>query len=216
MLFRSVAAGNSGLDTYEERHIDTPADANDILTIGSVDHNGQHSTFSSIGPTADGRIKPELCAIGRAAAYINPATGNTTTANGTSFATPIMAGVAACVWQAHPEWTAMKVRRQLIDNATQHTHPDTLCGYGITDAMKAAQQEPATLNTGSQHIVPYPNPTHDVIHLYSDGPTAPWQLTDTSGQSMMSGHTSHIDISPLPQGIYLLHINNKTHKIVKL
>ncbi|MDR0368540.1 MAG: S8 family serine peptidase, partial [Bacteroidales bacterium] len=94
------SAGNSG--EMQWRKISSPADAKDILTVGGIDIHGKRASFSSYGPTADGRIKPDACAVGRNAYAANPF-GKTSLINGTSFSSPILAGMVACLWQIFPE-----------------------------------------------------------------------------------------------------------------
>ena len=93
--------------------------------------------FSSYGPSADGRIKPDVCAVGVQAVLIN-AGGNTYRSNGTSFATPLLAGMAASLWSALPNENAMQIRERIIRSADRYSTPDTYqYGYGIPDAWKA-------------------------------------------------------------------------------
>ncbi len=130
------AAGNEGNKDW--KYITSPADADSILTVGAVGVDSAMATFSSYGPSADGRVKPEVCAVGRQSVIINPETDVLRKGNGTSFATPLMAGLAACVWSAHPQETAMQIRQRIIDSAHKKNTPDERYGYGIPDAMKAA------------------------------------------------------------------------------
>ena len=130
-----VAAGNDGNSTWH--YIATPADAGSVITIGAVDANRQPAGFSSYGPTSDGRIKPDVAAIGVNAVVANPNTGNPAFGNGTSFACPIMAGTATCLWQAFPELNNMQVIDALRQSADRFTIPDNRTGYGIPDVKKA-------------------------------------------------------------------------------
>ena len=130
-----VAAGNDGNSTWH--YIATPADADSVITIGAVDANRQPAGFSSYGPTSDGRIKPDVAAIGVNAVVANPNTGNPAFGNGTSFACPIMAGTATCLWQAFPEVNNMQVIDALRQSADRFTIPDNRTGYGIPDVKKA-------------------------------------------------------------------------------
>lgn len=128
------SAGNEGTSSWHKLNV--PADADDILTVGAVDKDGEIAPFSSLGPSQDGRVKPDVCCRGQQAAVIN-GSGLLTTANGTSFASPIMCGMVACLWQAHPELTA----KQLIDlvrrSGDRWLWPDNVYGYGIPDFSKA-------------------------------------------------------------------------------
>ena len=102
-----------------------------------MDVYGQIGAFSSFGPSADGRIKPDVCAVGVSTALITPEE-QVSHNNGTSFATPLIAGLAATLWSALPDENAMQIRERIIRSADRYTHPDTnQYGYGIPDALAA-------------------------------------------------------------------------------
>ena len=127
------SAGNEGDDTW--KRIGCPADAKDILSVGAVDSDRENTTFSSIGNSYDGRIKPDVCSMGMSCTVVDQY-GDITTAAGTSFSSPILCGMVACYWQAHPNLTAIQVIeniRKISDNAE---HPDNVFGYGIPDFSK--------------------------------------------------------------------------------
>lgn len=128
------SAGNSGAGTWKK--ITPPADARDVLAVGAVDHNRRLAAFSSVGNTADGRVKPDVVAMGFGTGVINTH-GNLGKANGTSFASPVVCGLVVCLWQALPQLTA----RQLIDlvrqSADRAPHPDNIYGYGVPDVWRA-------------------------------------------------------------------------------
>ena len=154
-----IAAGNEGDDEWEK--IDLPADADSILTVGAVDEDGNIGYFSSHGPTADGRIKPDVCAVGVRATIVTPS-GSITRQNGTSFATPLLAGLAACLWSALPDESAMQIRERIIRSANRYDDPDPVrYGYGIPDAWKAYTMElpsgveevPSTDNATTQKFI---------------------------------------------------------------
>lgn len=107
-----------------------PADADSIITVGAVDSLRQHAGFSSYGPTADGRLKPTLSAMGVASAVLSPA-GAVVRGNGTSYACPELAGLVAGFWQANPTLTAQEVIGALCRSASQATKPDNTLGFGI-------------------------------------------------------------------------------------
>jgi len=111
--------------------IGSPADAFNVLAIGAVTAEGDHSSFSSAGPSADGRVKPEIVAQGSAA--VSTATGSDGIAfvSGTSFSGPIIAGISSCLWQAFPNATSLEVREAIIQSASQYDSPDETLGYGI-------------------------------------------------------------------------------------
>lgn len=130
-----VAAGNEGNDVWKV--INAPADADSILTVGAVDTEGNIGEFSSYGPSSDGRVKPEVCAVGVKAVLIKP-NESMVYSNGTSFSTPLLAGMAASLWSALPDENAMQIRERIIRSADRYTNPDMhQYGYGIPDAWKA-------------------------------------------------------------------------------
>ncbi len=131
-----IAAGNEG--SKEWKYLSTAADADSILTVGAVGLDSTIAPFSSFGPAADGRVKPEVCAVGYQATLIDPITGQIRKGNGTSYACPLTAGMAACVWSAHPEENAMQIRQRIINSAHKRNNPDDRYGYGIPDAYEAA------------------------------------------------------------------------------
>lgn len=130
-----TAAGNEGNDDWY--YIIAPADADSVISVGAVRSNGSIASFSSHGPTYDGRIKPEVCARGYATACASPAGKGYTAASGTSLATPLVGGAAALVLEAHPDWTPMMVREALMQTASQASTPDNDYGYGIIDVWDA-------------------------------------------------------------------------------
>lgn len=130
------SAGNSGDDSWKK--ITPPADADNVLTVGAVDKKGMLAPFSSIGNTADGRVKPDVVAVGLRADVMGT-DGNLRRANGTSFASPIMCGMVACLWQACPELTAKEVIDLVRRSGDRADFPDNIYGYGIPDMWKAYQ-----------------------------------------------------------------------------
>lgn len=130
------AIGNEGNNAW--KYLSAPSDADGIIAVGAVGVDSAMATFSSFGPSADGRVKPEVCAVGRQSVIINPETDVLRKGNGTSFATPLIAGLAACVWSAHPQETAAQIRQRIIDSANKRNTPDDRYGYGIPDALMAA------------------------------------------------------------------------------
>ena len=133
-----VAAGNEGNKAWH--YISAPADADNILTVGAVNIHDSIAAFSSWGPTADGRVKPEVCATGSQTALINPLNNSVIYGNGTSFACPIIAGMAACLWSAMPHATNMEIRERIIQSADRYTMPHAQYGYGIPNAWQAYEQ----------------------------------------------------------------------------
>jgi serine protease AprX len=127
------AAGNELQNGWEI--IGAPADAERILTVGSVDPNtGYISSFSSVGPTADGRLKPDVCAPGELLYPEEDGDDNYKRIQGTSFATPLVCGFAACVRQIHPEWNTEKLWEEIRKSASLYPYFDYAHGFGIPKA----------------------------------------------------------------------------------
>lgn len=128
------SAGNEG--AKEWRFIGCPADAPDIITVGGVNVHGKRASFSSYGPTADGRIKPDAVAVGRETYVANPR-GVSLRGDGTSFSSPLMSGMIACLWQAFPYKNAFEIMDAVRKSGDRAAAPDSSLGYGITDFLKA-------------------------------------------------------------------------------
>jgi subtilisin family serine protease len=122
------SAGNSGMGQWKK--IGVPADAHDILTIGAVDRNKELAAFSSIGPSHDGRVKPDVVAQGAPTVLIS-GRGTLVHDMGTSFSTPVICGLVACLWQALPDKTALEIIDIVRQSASQYHDPTNIYGYGI-------------------------------------------------------------------------------------
>lgn len=129
------AAGNERDDPFF--YITPPADADSIISVGAVNASGMIAGFSSSGPAFDGRLKPEIVALGVnvTAANFN---GGYSLASGTSLSTPIAAGAGALLLQIHPDWTPIQLRDALARSADRFGNPDNLYGYGLFDTFKAS------------------------------------------------------------------------------
>jgi serine protease AprX len=123
------SAGNEGLSKWQK--IGTPADAPNVITIGSVDKHGFYSTFSSKGINNSPYLKPDFVAMGQKAIVASPS--GTYAGNGTSYSTPIFAGAFACLMQAFPNTEISILKKALQQSASHFNYPDTLYGYGIPD-----------------------------------------------------------------------------------
>ena len=122
------------------KKIGVPADADHIMTVGAMMDDAAHkiAPFSSVGPTQDNRIKPDVVATGAPARLVN-GRGVIMDDMGTSFSAPIVCGMMACLWQAMPGKTAEEIIELVRESSNNHTHPDNIYGYGIPNFWRAYQ-----------------------------------------------------------------------------
>ena len=132
------SAGNSGMGTWKK--IGVPSDADHILTVGAVLNDEPHkiAPFSSVGPTQDLRIKPDIVAIGAPARLVN-GRGVIMDDMGTSFSTPVVCGLMACLWQALRNKTAEEMIELIRQSGNNSEHPDNIYGYGMPNFWRAYQ-----------------------------------------------------------------------------
>jgi subtilisin family serine protease len=130
------SAGNTGMGPWKK--ITVPADADNILTVGAVTPDAPHriAPFSSIGPSQDGRVKPDIVAVGAPTFLVN-GRGVISQDMGTSFAAPIVCGLTACLWQAMPEKTAKEIIELIRQTGNNREHPDNIYGYGLPNFWRA-------------------------------------------------------------------------------
>lgn len=128
------SAGNSGAGSWKK--ITPPGDAENVITVGAISKEGVLAPFSSVGNTADGRVKPDVVAVGLGADVMGT-DGNLRRANGTSFSSPIMCGMVACLWQSCPQLTAKQIIELVRKSGDRADFPNNIYGYGIPDLWKA-------------------------------------------------------------------------------
>ncbi|SEA04697.1 Por secretion system C-terminal sorting domain-containing protein [Flavobacterium gillisiae] len=217
-----ASAGNEGGNSNP--HIGAPADAVSVLAIGAVNSSETRASFSSIGPSYDGRVKPDVMAQGVSAVLSNQY-GDIVTANGTSFSGPIMAGMVASFWQAFPTKTNKEIRALIIQSADRYTAPTAQYGYGIPDFSAALKSTLSLKNLNKNYFVAYPNPTSDYISVqfpesFNKGTVGFYTIL---GQKVLERQvTSPVDtfsLQALSNGIYIYKIESeafsKSGKIIK-
>lgn len=220
-----VAAGNEGASAWH--YISTPADADSIVTVGAVNAAGVTAIFSSYGPASDGRVKPTVASVGQGTALINT-NSQAVFGNGTSFATPNLAGLITCLWQAFPEFTNMEIIEAVKRSSSKYTMPDDRIGYGIPNFHKAYddlfQQKilrQANIILGTDWIKVYPNPfktNFTVLIKPKYTGASSFKLYDVKGNLLLSkvfnlqqGQVRIIkpdNFKPLAKGVYLLNYSN--------
>ena len=220
------AAGNDGNKTW--KYIGVPGDAEGVITVGSVRKDSVYSAFSSIGPSADGRIKPELAALGTST-YVISTSGSTANASGTSFATPVLAGITACYLQAakslKPHLTLQEIQTNLFKTGHIYNNPTAEMGYGIADFQKAYYE--LTSNTVSQTQANQLSQKKAIKLLVDDtkrnilikldtqnhieiGIVRVFSLTgQIVSEKSYSGSYIQINTEKLEKGIYLIQINTE-------
>ena len=213
-----TSAGNEGASPW--RYVTAPADADSVLAVGAVDANGQLALFSSRGPTADGRIKPEVVAMGQGTRIIRP-DGNVGSGSGTSFAAPLITSLAACLWQAKPTIPAQILRKVILESADRYSNPDTAYGYGLPNGAQAlARLTALPQNSSPPTLRLYPNPTTDNLSLFLPDTSLGWYtltLCDESGRLIFSttyrGHTLlTLPTATWRPGIYWLHLSHHQNR----
>jgi serine protease AprX len=189
-----TSAGNMGGGDWQ--YITTPADADSTITVGAVDSLGNYAFFSSTGPSSDGDVKPNVASVGWNTYLILPWGETIVRGNGTSFSSPMIAGMAACLWQSLPHFSAQEIKTLIEVSAHQYHQPDSLMGYGIPD-FYAAYRSITGLNykidEGIAVLSVYPNPfnTELTLLIRSDRDQA-IQLSGTNlmGQDLFSYTTT--------------------------
>lgn len=177
------SAGNSGYTPW--KYIGAPADGFDILAVGAVNGNGTYASFSSIGPSYDQRVKPNVTALGEGTSVVY-ASGTIGPGNGTSFSGPVIAGAAACLWQANPTLTNVQLKSFIEQSASLYPLSDTLIGYGIPN-FAAAHILVSRGETADEDpfILIYPNPFEDeifVIFFSETVQTVTIEIADANGK----------------------------------
>lgn len=170
----TIAAGNEGSGGWH--YISSPSDADGIMTVGAVTSAGISSSFSSYGPSSDGRVKPEVCATGSYSALVNTV-GIPGYGSGTSFATPIMAGMMACLLQRYKVIDAMVDVQTLLNavfkSGSLYANPTAQMGYGIPDFVNSEQNlkvfDSFRQIQKSDFVIAYNSPNQIINIRFTDG-----------------------------------------------
>ncbi len=213
-----TSAGNSGNDENFPV-IGAPADG-DVFTVGAVNGEEEYVSFSSIGPNANGTIKPDVMAMGYLSTVINT-DNEVSLANGTSFSSPIMAGAVTSFWQIDPSRTNLEIMQLIRESASLYNNPTNEMGYGIPD-FQLAFSSLDTTEHDLQQIKLYPNPAQNKVFFANRGTKKiKLKLYNLVGQLIFKQEniSSEVDLSHLSSGIYLAKLQSnqqeKTIKIIK-
>ena len=202
------SAGNSGGSS--EPYVGVPAEANNVIAVGAVKFDRSLASFSSIGPSFDGRVKPDVMAQGQAA-VVASTSGAVTTANGTSFSGPIMAGMITSFWQAVPNATNIEIVQYVKQASDRFANPTAQFGYGIPN-FQIALNNALSINTPISpaqtefSIIPNPCSTEITINFSSLIKTASIKIYSVLGKEIVALENivpqSKIDLTALQSGIY--------------
>jgi len=221
----SISAGNNGNDPNP--YIGMPADADSVITVGATDSLGHYSALSSIGYSADGRVKPNVVAQGQDT-YYQTNSNSISQGSGTSFSSPLIAGMAACLWQANPQMSNMEIINAIEQSANYYDTPTDTMGYGIPDfgAANLILKKIQYNDFQSEQLVKlYPNPTANdlTIDFYSvDTQEVKLNVYSSRGRLIISKDMavkrSSYNRFPLPEiaalsrGMYILHLQTETRR----
>ena len=201
-----VAAGNDGNNEFY--HISRPGDAFDILCVGACTSDSIIADFSSRGPSYDGRVKPDITSQGVSTACYYPY-DMLSTANGTSLATPVAAGMCACLWQAMPQYTSTEMMQFIRESGHLYDNPDTGFGYGIPNFYQVYTSHVGINDYNPLQLSVYPNPATDKLNLTNlDGEIQTINIFNATGQLVLQHPVNgnpliEINVTSLPEGFYV-------------
>lgn len=213
MLLVTSAGNDGGGFTF----VATPGDSKGVLTVGAVDSSGDYAGFSSIGPTVDGRIKPDVMAQGLDAAVVDQ-DGDVTFNNGTSFSSPIMAGAVASLWESRPEVRNDVIMQIIRESAHLFNNPTDEMGYGIPnfeDAYNALQLLAIEEQVLKENFAVYPNPVRDVMNVSFPKTIeeATVSIYDVLGkrvlQQKITSTGNRVNVSQLSEGMYIAKVTGE-------
>ena len=222
------SAGNSGSSSTFP-YIGAPADGFDVFSIGAVDGSGNRASFSSVGPTYDGRIKPDIMAMGQGTAV---ASGSSSfgTSSGTSFSSPVIAGMSTCLWQANPTYTNFEIKEAIKQSGDNVFAPNEYYGFGIPDyelANSVLTKLSSKLSNEPQFLKLSPNPFTDAVNIKLLMDTVlQVEVYDLSGRKIAATELNRNNINELSglltkldPGFYILNVGSisdyQSIKIIK-
>ncbi|MES2680348.1 MAG: S8 family peptidase [Bacteroidota bacterium] len=219
-MFVLNAAGNEGASGWQ--YICVPADADSICTVGAIDTLSNYASFSSVGPTADGRIKPDLVARGLGA-WIASSDGSVCfPGNGTSFATPVLAGAVACYWQAHRGLNNIQLLKTLKNSASNKNSPNNFIGWGKPDMCSfvvGMSEVNAAKSDAGLNVSPNPFNAFVNISLENAGDILSIEITDVLGKVIktvnINTSTYVLNTSELKEGVYFVKVDTGSGILTK-
>ncbi|MBN1650151.1 MAG: S8 family peptidase, partial [Bacteroidales bacterium] len=220
------SAGNSGNDPW--KYLIAPADGDSVLAVGAVDQDGIITSFSSYGFDWASKIKPNIVGQGGNTALTSIYTDEIITGNGTSYSSPLIAGMMACLWQSRPFASNMELIQAIEESASQYSNPDYQYGYGIPDFYAAqlslAVNEKPNLEN-SIRIHPNPVLNYTLVQWNRNAYNA-LELLDIQGRILLKQQLNDLDthynlvLESYKSGIYFIRLSNDnqviTKKIIKI
>ena len=209
------AAGNEQGTSWQ--HIIAPADADTLLAIAAVNTQGVAAPFTSLGPSADGRVKPDIAACGWGTILGNPVNNSLISGSGTSFSTPLVAGLCACLWQGNPLVSNLDLINALRFTASQSVTPDNILGYGIVSFYKAytlLKKQQINTSVSKPVYLISANPFLDRMELIITTPSSPgWTIEVYTIQGKLVERYANVTSNrplligtKLKSGVYILRI----------
>ena len=219
-----TSAGNLGNTAWQI--ISAPADVADVIAVGGINQAGFKANTSSVGPSADDRIKPDVVALGVSTALV-ASNGAYVYQNGTSFAAPIVSGFAAGLWQAYPELTAAELRTLIRNSANISDEPNNLFGYGVPSYTEAKElMKPLNLKTGEIRVFPNPVAGQSFVTIALDDEFAgalELAVANLQGETIqqldfgngIANNRLEINLEGMPSGLYFIRINSNGRQVTK-
>lgn len=219
-IFITNSAGNSGTSPWY--HITAPCDGENVLCIGAVDSMQNIADFSSRGPSSDGRIKPDVSAMGRGNTIPN-GNGVLVRGSGTSFSGPLVASLVACLMEAHPTKSNAQLFQAILLSADRYDNPNNDYGYGIPNALRAdsilkTMGSASIQSPVAAAVAVYPNPANSFIKVKCE-PNSTYSVTSTNGQTILKGSLANwinfVDLNAIPSGFYYIEVVTNGQSIVQ-
>jgi serine protease AprX len=213
------SVGNEGSQPW--KYVTAPADAVGVVAVGSVTSISERSSFSSIGPSADGRIKPEVVALGSGTSVILPS-GSVGAASGTSLSSPLVSCLAAGLVQAFPQTAPKQLYNAIVNSGSQASKPDNKLGYGIPSFASAKKY----VNSFEEDVSIFPNPTAKIVNIFFKEPAnksisvviynlVGQRISDQSFSITWDSNPVQYDFSSVPNGIYLMEVKSNLGAVIR-
>jgi subtilisin family serine protease len=220
-IFLVASAGNYGSSSW--RVIASPADAEHVLAVGATNSAGALAGYSSRGPSADGRVKPDAMSMGQGTFALR-SHGARFATSGTSFSAPLIAGFVANIWQEFPDFTNQQLLDFIRKAGDRYDNPDADFGYGFPNYQRLKDLLITSLNSNEEEgfIHAFPNPFNEQLHIQSTGVFKPhalvfMELYDMAGRTVLNGsltseeqgHFSYLlETGNVLPGIYILRLHD--------